>query len=386
MFVYVFAHLSKIIAGPGTVIPELHPALSWQLSTKSSGCQPQPQGPAVLDSEWRWVHAVDSYSNRITKNSWDFSLCSNPATCAKNCELGGIDYTQFGTTTSSNSLTLRPTQTNYKSGSRVYLIANETSYQLFKLKNQELRFDVDAGNIPWGFGGGLYFGQMDADSSRYGTYCNEIDIWEANSYSTVSIANPCTVQGQTRCSGSECTSYCDSDGCDFNPYRLGNLTYYGHNMNVGTEKKITVVTQFITADNTTTSALGEIRRLHIQNGKVIQNAKSLVAELSNCDFIIEKYFSAQNVAFSDPDVFASKGGFQALGDASDSGLILVMSVSGNGVTQMRWLDSVYRLTVHGPTLALLEGFAKTLPVESQPMASVTFSNLRFGDIGLTYSS
>ncbi|CUA77169.1 hypothetical protein RSOLAG22IIIB_06543 [Rhizoctonia solani] len=211
-------------------------------------------------------------------------------------------------------------------------------------------FDVDARNVRWGFGGGLYFSQMDGDGGIckhsgnkagakygtgyckpkcprniklingqqgsdtnpgtgfgcYGTCCNEIDIREANSYSTASIANPCTVQEQTRCSGSEYTSCCHSDGCDFNPYRLGNLPYYGHNMTVDTNKKPTVITQFITADNTTTSALGEIRRLYIQNGKVVQNARSSIPELAGFDSIAEEYCSAQKAAFGDPDVCAKR--------------------------------------------------------------------------------
>ncbi|KEP49444.1 putative 1,4-beta-D-glucan cellobiohydrolase [Rhizoctonia solani 123E] len=425
---------------PGTLIPEIHPTLSWQLCTKSGGCQPQSQGRVVLDAEWRWVHAVDNYSNCVSGNSWDFSLCPDPTTCAKNCALDGVDYSgQFGITTSGTSLTLRPTQYNYKSGSRVYLMANDTNYQLFKLKNQEFTFDVDVGNIPCGFDGGLYFAQMDADGgiSRYpgnkagakygtgycdakcprnvkfingqanvlnwqgsnadpntgfglyGTCCNEIDIWAANSYSTTSIANPCTVQGQTRCSGSECTSYCDSDGCDFNPYRLGNLTYYGQGMTINTTKKITVVTQFITADNTTTGVLREIRRLYIQNGKVIQNARSPIPELVDYNSITEKYCSAQKAAFNDPNTFASKGSFQALGDASDSGLVLVMSISGNDVTQMRWLDSDYppdrSPTDPGVARGICRDSPITTPVEPSPMASITFSNLKYGDIGSTYS-
>ncbi|CAE6380832.1 unnamed protein product [Rhizoctonia solani] len=204
------------------------------------------------------------------------------------------------------------------------------------------------------------------------------------------MANPCTVQGQTRCSGSECTSYCDSDGCDFNPYRLGNLPYYGHNMTVDTNKKPTVITQFITAHNTTTSALGEIRRLYVQNDKVIQNARSPIPELAGYNSITGKYCSAQKTAFGDSDAFASKGGFQALGDAYDSGLVLVMSVSGNDVTQMRWLDSVYPPDRSSADPGVARGVCQdspvTLSVEPQPTASVAFSNLRFGDIGSTYAS
>jgi hypothetical protein len=32
-------------------------------------------------------------------------------------------------------------------GSRVYLMATDTAYQMFKLKNQEFTFDVDMSNV-----------------------------------------------------------------------------------------------------------------------------------------------------------------------------------------------------------------------------------------------
>ncbi|KAG8715402.1 hypothetical protein FRC11_004302 [Ceratobasidium sp. 423] len=420
------------------MVPEVHPSLTWQSCTKSGGCQSQSQGRVVLDADWRWVHIVDGYSNCYTGNTWDSSTCPDPDTCAKNCALDGADYSgTFGIITSGSALTLKQTSYNYR-GSRVYLMANDTTYQLFKLKNQEFTFDVDVSNIPCGFDGGLYFAQMDADgglskypnnkagakygtgycdpkcprtvkfingqanvlnwqgsntdpntgSGLYGTCCNKVDVWEANSYSTVYFANPCTVQGQTRCSGTECTDYCDSDGCDFNPYRLGNKTYYGHGMTVDTNKKITVVTQFITADNTTTGALSEIRRLYVQNGKVIQNAKSSFSELAAYDSITEKYCSAQKAFFGDDDTFATKGGFESLGDALDSGLVLAMTVSGSDVTQMKWLDSNYPADRSAADPGVVRGpcqDSSTPPIEPQPAASVTFSNLKFGDIGSTYS-
>jgi len=40
----------------------------------------------------------------------------------------------------------------------------------------------------------------------------------------------------------------DPDGCDFNPYRMGNTTFYGPSMTVDTTSKFTVVTQFLTDD------------------------------------------------------------------------------------------------------------------------------------------
>ena len=70
-------------------------------------------------------------------------------------------------------------------GSRVYLLSqDDTTYELFNLKNQEFTFDVDMSNLPCGLNGALYFVEMDADGgksrfptnkagSKYGTdYCD----------------------------------------------------------------------------------------------------------------------------------------------------------------------------------------------------------------------
>ena len=99
-------------------------------------------------------------------------------------------------------------------------------------------------------------------SGQYGTCCSEMDIWEANSVSTAFTPHPCSVSGQTQCSGTDCgdgsarySSVCDKDGCDFNSYRMGNQNFFGAGKTVDTSQKITVVTQFITNDNTATGTL-----------------------------------------------------------------------------------------------------------------------------------
>lgn len=61
--------------------------------------------------------------------------------------------------------------------------------------------------------------------------------------------------------------------CDFNSFRMGNTSFYGPGSMVNTNARMTVVTQFITADNTDSGMLKEIRRLYVQNGRVIQNSK-----------------------------------------------------------------------------------------------------------------
>ena len=84
-----------------------------------------------------------------------------------------------------------------------------------------------------------------------------MDIWESNSISQALTPHTCDVKGQTRCSGVECgdndkgqrdAGVCDKDGCDLNPYRLGEKTFFGPgaSFTVDSTKPMTVVTQFIT--------------------------------------------------------------------------------------------------------------------------------------------
>jgi cellulose 1,4-beta-cellobiosidase len=170
----------------GTQKPENHPPLAWQKCTGGS-CQTQTEGAIVLDANWRWTHSTSGYTNCYTGNTWDSTLCPNSAACATNCALEGGDYPgTYGITASGSSLTLKfVTTTQQKNvGSRVYLMANDSHYEMFHLLNQEFTFDVDVSQLPCGVNGALYFSGMDADGgmskfstnkagSKYGTgYCD----------------------------------------------------------------------------------------------------------------------------------------------------------------------------------------------------------------------
>ncbi|CAE6428015.1 unnamed protein product [Rhizoctonia solani] len=422
----------------GTSKPEVHPTLTWQKCTKSGGCVTQSQGKIVLDANWRWVHNTSGYTNCYSGQAWDSTICADPVACAQNCALEGADYTNtYGISANGNSLTMKfVTKTEGTNvGSRVYLLKDDSTYELFKLKNQEFTFDVDVSNLPCGLNGALYFSEMAADggmskypnnkagakygtgycdaqcprdikfingeanvlnwtgTGRYGTCCSEMDIWEANVVSTAYTPHPCSVNGQTRCdsTGTDCSSSCDQAGCDFNSYRMGDKTFYGSGLTVDTTKKITVVTQFITADGTASGALKEIRRLYVQDGKVIQNSKTNVAGMAVYDSITDQYCAAQKTAFNDQNDFAAKGGFTKFGSDMDKGMVLVLSIWDDHAANMLWLDSNYPTSGNPATPGIARGSCPTTSgvpddLESNsPNASVTYSNIRFGDIGSTYS-
>ncbi|GLB38003.1 putative glycosyl hydrolase 7 (cellulase C) family protein [Lyophyllum shimeji] len=413
----------------------------------SGGCVTQA-GRIVLDANWRWVHNVGGYTNCYTGNTWDTTLCPDTKTCAANCALDGADYTgTYGITASGNALTLKFVTNNSNGkniGSRVYLMASDTQYQMFKLLNQEFTFDVDVSNLGCGLNGALYFSEMDADggmakyptnkagakygtgycdsqcprdikfiagesnsdgwvpssndanagTGNYGACCNEMDVWEANNVAAAYTPHPCTQSGLVRCSGTSCGgtnnrygSECDPDGCDFNSYRMGDTTFYGKGLTVDTSQKFTVVTQFIASGGT----LSEIRRLYVQNGKVIQNSKVNIPGMTAYDSITSAFCSAQKTAFGDTDSFGNKGGMSNMSKAMANGMVLVMSVWDDHAANMLWLDSSYPTTADPSKPGVKRGTCATTSgvptdVESQaPNSSVTYSNVRFGDIGSTYT-
>ncbi|KIM39199.1 glycoside hydrolase family 7 protein [Hebeloma cylindrosporum] len=433
----------------GTYQTETHPKLPFQSCTKSGGCTNVGDGQIVLDANWRWIHHKDSATNCYTGNTWDTSVCPDGKTCAANCAVDGADYSgNYGISVAGDALTLKFVTNNSNGkniGSRVYLMNSDSEYQLFKVLNKEFTFDVDVSNLPCGLNGALYLSEMDADGglakfpsnkagAKYGTgycdsqcpkdikfingeanvegwtpsatdpnsgtgndgtCCNEMDIWEANSISSAFTAHPCTVQGQTICSGAQCNTptdryngLCDPDGCDFNSYRMGNTTFFGPGLIVDTTKKITVVTQFLTSDNTANGNLTEIRRIYVQDGKVIQNSKVNIPGMSAYDSITEDFCTSQKTAVGDPNSFKSKGGMKGIETALRNGMVLALSIWDDQQAQMLWLDSTYPVSSTNP--GAVRGSCSTTSgaptdVESNNAnASVTYSNIKIGDIGSTF--
>ncbi|KAG6844935.1 hypothetical protein H0H87_002268 [Tephrocybe sp. NHM501043] len=435
----------------GTNTAETHPSLSWQKCTKSGGCTSGGSGGVALDANWRWVHNVGGYTNCYTGNTWNTTLCPDGKTCAANCALDGADYSgTYGITTSGNALTLKFVTSGQQKniGSRVYLMASDSQYQMFKVLNQEFTFDVDVSQLPCGLNGALYFSEMDADggvaknsgnkagakygtgycdsqcprdikfisgesnsagwtpssndvnagTGNYGACCNEMDVWEANSVSAAYTPHPCTSTGLVRCSGTACGgtdnrygSECDPDGCDFNSYRMGDTSFYGKGLTVDTSSKFTVVTQFITDSGTSSGTLSEIRRIYVQNGKVIQNSKVNVSGMSAYDSITTDFCNAQKTAFGDTNSFGNKGGMSNMSKALANGMVLVLSIWDDHAANMLWLDSSYPTTgdaskpgIKRGTCATTSGVPSDVEANS-PNAQVIYSNIRFGDIGSTYS-
>jgi cellulose 1,4-beta-cellobiosidase len=153
---------------------------------------------------------------------------------------------------------------------------------------------------------------------------------------------------------------------------------------------MSVVTQFLTSDNTATGTLTAIRRIYVQNGKVIQQADTNIPGITKTNQITDKFCKEQKKVTGDPDEFSEKGGLAAFGKDLDAGMALVFSVWDDHTANMLWLDSTYpvgsnKVGAARGTCATTSG--KPSDVESQQAnAAVTFSNVKFGAINSTYKA
>ncbi|KAJ3532627.1 hypothetical protein NMY22_g7666 [Coprinellus aureogranulatus] len=460
---FIFSSLALLSAVHGQQVgsyqTETHPKLSWQTCTRGGSCTTNSNGAVALDANWRWTHITGNYTNCYTGNTWNTTICTDGKACASKCAVEGANYqSTYGITTSGNALTLKfvTKGENTNIGSRVYLMASDSRYQMFNLLNKEFTFDVDVSQLPCGLNGALYFVQMDADggmakssgnkagakygtgycdsqcprdikyidgeanvagwtpspndtnagTGNYGTCCSEMDIWEANSIAAAYTPHPCKTTndgGQQRCTGQQCNvpdrygGLCDPDGCDFNSFRMGEKNFYGPGMTVDTKKKMTVVTQFITNNNSTSGTLTEIRRIYVQDGKVIQNSKTnFPGILPNYDSITDKFCDDQKKAFQDATSFQKNGGLVQMGKASTishSPLSSLFETARDDHTaNMLWLDSNYPTNGDPSKPGIARGTCSTssgkpTDVEANsPNAQVIFSNIKFGDIGSTYTA
>lgn len=427
---------------------------------------------AVMDSQWRWMHDKGGFTNCIDDATaqWDAKICPDPETCTKACAVEGLtadDYSStYGVSANTTALTLKYLPT----GSRLYILdPSGQKYKMFNLLNKEFTFTVDLSTLPCGTNAALYLVEMEEAGStsagaaygtgycdaqcpramkyvagkandegwasvlaetpeytwkdvgpagKYGACCAEFDIFEANKEANALTSHPCSITGVKACTGDkECGNqsaglpgFCDKSGCDFNPYRLGEKNFYGHgaDFKVDTSKPFTVVTQFITSDGSDSGELTEIKRLYVQNGEVIDNAKStILAPDDQYDSLTDEYCDAQvkkfNVTHKDKnktkkaspwmDTYKLSGGMKAMGEAIGRGMVLVLSVWDDGLSRMNWLDSEKTQidedpsdvgVVRGPC-TFESGDAKKLRKdEKNKDIFVSFSDLKVGPIGSTF--
>nr|CAH0102996.1 unnamed protein product [Daphnia galeata] len=210
-----------------------------QTCTNYCNCQNLTTG-LVVDNNWRGVY---------------YNLCYDPKKCDKIPTVSEYQNL-FGLTVSPSktSLTLKYVPT--APGPRIYLTTGPgtDSYQMVYLLNREISFDVDLSTVGCGLNAAFFFVGMDADGGKA--------KFESNSLTTLLATHTC-----------KAANNCDSTGCGFMPYPLGNKNFYGRgsSYSVDTTKPFTVTTRFVTVDGKDTGNLKEIQRIYKQNGKTIPN-------------------------------------------------------------------------------------------------------------------
>ncbi|KAG1692758.1 hypothetical protein DVH05_024373 [Phytophthora capsici] len=441
------------LAGSNTA--ETHPTLTSQKCTKSGCTDEDTSIVLDANWRWLYktgtstnCYTGNKWDESICK---DPKTCASSCALDGADYTGTYGINSESDKLSLKLVTKGPYSTNI--GSRVYMMDSDDSYKAYKLLNQEFTFDVDVSNIDCGLNGALYFVDMDTDGGKsrftgnkagakygtgycdaqcpqdlkfisgeanvidwtpsktdsnsgtgsYGSCCAEMDIWEANSISNAYTTHPCSTSntgGSYRCeSATECGAgsdhrydgLCDKDGCDFNPYRMGNKTFFGpgSDFTIDTTKAFTVVTRFITDDNTAEGTLTDIKRFYVQNGETYEMPYSTFSAIKDMNSLTDTQCSAAKKLFGDEDDHKAKGGLAQMGLAMKRGMVLTMSLWTDHAAQCLWLDSDYPVTddaskpgVSRGTCAKTSGDPKTV-VSEQADATVVFSNIRFGDIGTT---
>lgn len=196
-----------------------------------------------------------------------------------------------------------------------------------------------------------------------------MDIWEANARANSIAPHPCSKESIFTCTGDDClqpAGVCDKWGCTDNPYlRRDAKQFYGPGYKVDTTKPFTVITQFPAEDG----ILKAVVRKYIQDGVVVENAQyNVTMDKEFCD--------AQG---GGTESFNRLGGLPGMGGALSRGMVLAMSIWWDEGGNMTWLDSGDA----GPCKVGEGNPSYIKEVEKSP--TVTFSKIKWGEIGSTYS-
>ncbi|KAL8382029.1 hypothetical protein RB595_006014 [Gaeumannomyces hyphopodioides] len=384
-----FALLGSLAAAQKPVGTEVHPKITTFRCTLAGGCE-EKTNYIVLDS---LAHPVYQKANGYHCGSWgqraNATACPTKEACAENCVMEGIeDYSVVGVSTSGTSLRLQQLRNGELVTPRVYLLdSTEQKYEMLELTGNEFTFDVVMDKLPCGMNSALYLSEMLADGGKSelnkggaywgtgycdaqcyttpfingegntkgtGSCCNEMDIWEANSRANHIAPHPCNQTALYECEGEECgfEGVCDKNGCAWNPYRIDQPYYYGNNdtFKVDASKPMTVVTQF-PADAVRVEGLPAV-------------------DAMNDEFC----------ALTGSRRFMDLGAHGGMGDALTRGMVLAMSIWWDEGGHMQWLDGAAQGA--GPCNAT-EGAPSNIRLV-EPNPEVTFSNIKWGEIGSTF--
>merc|ERR1739845_338062 len=126
--------------------------------------------------------------------------------------------------------------------------------------------------------------------------------------------------------------------------------------------------------------VNEVRRFYMQDGKKIETP-TVTLEGKQFDSITTDFCQAWVDTTKDGTNFLQKGGFKAVDEALEKGVVLVMSLWDDHFANMLWLDSIYPTDYRG-SCSKSSGVAAD--VEANAASShVIFSKIKYGKIGTT---
>ncbi|KAK1977368.1 family 7 glycosyl hydrolase [Colletotrichum cereale] len=389
---------------------ENHPPLKTWRCTTAGGCT-EASNFIVLDS---LAHNVYQEANGASCGSWgnppNATACPTKEACAENCVQEGLDdYSRMGVTTAGSAMTMYLLKNGREVSPRVYLLdSSKEKYEMMHLTGNEIAFDVDVSKLPCGMNSALYTSEMEADGGKsalnkggafhgtgycdaqcyttpfingeaniegYGACCNEMDIWESNSRAAHVAPHPCNQTGVYLCEGEACAfeGVCDKNGCAWNPYRVNTPETYGRGpeFKVDTTRPFTVITQFPANE---AGVLTEIHRLYIQDGRLVRSQVVNNPGLPQVNYLNDEFCAATGSRR-----FTDLGAHQGMGESFDRGMVLAFSIWWDQGGGMTWLDGAPDA---GPCDAT-EGFPENV-IKVEPNPVVTFSNLKWGELGSTF--
>ncbi|EJT82554.1 hypothetical protein GGTG_02527 [Gaeumannomyces tritici R3-111a-1] len=160
--------------GEGT---EAYPELPTQFCTRAGGCATKRTklvaSAALHNMYWDGDKTKPCAAALNTTAECAFDN-GDAAACTKKCTIEPMgDYGRIGVSTKGDALTMRLFMPNANGtgytriNPQVYLLGEDgKGYEMFRLVNQELTFDVDMSSLGCGLNGALYFSEMDASGSR----------------------------------------------------------------------------------------------------------------------------------------------------------------------------------------------------------------------------